>query len=195
MPQPPSNPAIDAMRGGIDACASHARPFKAVVFRAASPAYAKSADLVTGRGALTHPGRWNQAGLARVVYASLEPETALAESLSHHRYYQIPVDEALPKVIASIEVSLRRVLDLHEQAVLRALKLRLGSLTREDWRRASASGRLPASHAVGAAAFAAGLEGLIVPSAAREGSANLVVFPDNLAAGSGLAARGLERPS
>jgi hypothetical protein len=40
-----------------------------------------------------------------------------------------------------------------------------------------------ATQAIGAAAFADGLEGLLVPSATRLGD-NLILFPDNLRAGS-----------
>lgn len=51
------------------------------------------------------------------VYTRLSAATATAEALSHHRYYNLPIETALPRVLVSIRVSLSRVLDLTERRV------------------------------------------------------------------------------
>src|SRR5437870_6910515 len=56
-----------------------AAPWSGVVYRATSPHYASSRDLVSGEGARLHGGRWNAPGTFAAVYASLDPQTAMAE--------------------------------------------------------------------------------------------------------------------
>ena len=53
-----------------------------------------------------------------------------------------------------------------------------------DWRKEVKAGLLPVTQAIGRAAFAANVEGLIVPSAARVEGFNVLVFPQNLRKGS-----------
>ena len=53
-----------------------------------------------------------------------------------------------------------------------------------DWRKEVKDGVLPVTQAIGQAAFEAGLEGLIVPSAAQLDGFNVLVFPANLKKGS-----------
>ena len=66
-----------------------ARPWCGIVYRSATPRYATTGEVLTGQGSRGTGGRWNPAGLA-AVYASLAPETALAEALAHFRYYGSP---------------------------------------------------------------------------------------------------------
>jgi len=49
-----------------------------------------------------------------------------------------------------------------------------------DWRKEQNNGREALTQAIGMAAFAAGYEGLLVPSAATRNGPNLVVFRENL---------------
>jgi RES domain-containing protein len=53
--------------------------------------------------------RWNPPGSVHTVYASLDVETAVAESLQHFRFYGIPVSKAMPRVLVALEAKLERV--------------------------------------------------------------------------------------
>jgi hypothetical protein len=59
-------------------------------------------------------------------------------------------------------------------------------MTGEDWRRMNASGKEALTQAIGRAAFEAGFEGFIVPSAQDKRGQNLAVFQEKLLPGSGL---------
>ena len=59
-------------------------------------------------------------------------------------------------------------------------------LKREDWREENDSGRESLTQAIGRAAHAARIQGLLVPSSQLPKQTNLIVFPDRLAAGSRL---------
>jgi len=165
-------------------------PWKGTFFRFTSARYAASDDLVSGEGSRVHGGRWNPPGSFAAVYGSLEPETATAESLALQRRYGVPDEWGMPRVLCAIETDVKSVLVLDEAACAK-LGLELGELAREDWRAAEDLGRESLGRALGRAAHAAGFEGLLVPSAARRGARNLVVFPRALRPGSRLRARGL----
>ena len=51
-----------------------------------------------------------------------------------------------------------------------------------DWRKEMAAGEEPVTQRLGRAGHAAGLEGLLVRSAADQSGHNLLIFPDNLRA-------------
>ena len=148
------------------------------VYRSAAPRYCRSSDLVSGLGSAQWGGRWNPPESFRAVYASLDPETAMAESLATFRYYGWALYEAMPRVFRALEVRLSAVLELQSPPG------RLEAALAEDWRVLQASGQESTSQAIGRAAFEAGLEALRVPSHARPGRFNLVVFPENLQPGS-----------
>lgn len=185
----------DRFLKGIAALVVMAKPFEGVVYRAVTPRFARSHDAASGEPGKLHHGRWTPAGLGRAMYASLDPETALAESLAHHRYFGIPVDQALPKVIVSIEVRLGRLVDLTAPRSLRVLGIDVKELTDCDWRRALDTGVEPITHALGRVLYELKAEGALAPSGARHGSRNIVVFPDHFTGGSRVRARGLDNPS
>ncbi|MFQ6090246.1 MAG: RES domain-containing protein, partial [Candidatus Bipolaricaulia bacterium] len=87
-----------------------------------------------------------------------------------------------PLVCAEVQVTLRKVLDLSDDRVLRELGIERGDLMRvtgdeaEDYR---------LTREIARAARAAGFEALKVPSVTTCGS-NLVVFSDRLSRSSGL---------
>lgn len=161
------------------------RPWRGVIYRSATPRYAQGSDLLSGLGSARYGGRWNPPGLA-AVYGSLDPETAMAETLSHFRYYQIPEQAAMPRLFVAVAADLAQVLDLRDAALRRRLRLYLGALLRPDWRAAVHAGLLTLAQQFAAAAAAAGCEALLVPSLARVGGANLVVFPQRLGPGASL---------
>ena len=160
-----------------------------VAYRSVSPAYAGTRDLLSGEGVRRHGGRWNAAGSFAVVYASLSPETAVAEALARVRHYGIPDADALPRVLVALDASLASLADLTDGGARRILGVSRRRLRSEPWRRAADAGREALTQAIGRAAFAAGLEALLVPSSASRAGANLVVFPERLRTGSRLAVR------
>lgn len=152
--------------------------YQGVVFRSTSPAYANESDLLTGEGSRITGGRWNPRGIA-VVYASLGPETALAETLAHNRYYGIPDDHTMPRTFVAIDVKLTVVLDLRAGSIRQRLKVAAARMLDIDWRSQMQRGREPITQAIGRTASQAGWEGLLVPSAADRQGSNLLVFPQN----------------
>lgn len=78
--------------------------------------------------------------------------------------------DLLPRDIVTIEVSLHKVLDLTDPAILRALKFNLDELTEDTYKHTFDLAR---------AVFQAGIEGIVDPSAIGRGK-NLVVYSENL---------------
>jgi RES domain-containing protein len=155
-----------------------ARPWTDEVFRATAPEWATAEHLLSGLGGIMVAGRWNAMGAFRVIYASLTPEGALAEALARARHRGIADSYAMPLVVSGLRVRLAAVLDLRTDEAGNALAISADLLAREDWRVATAGGRESLSQAVGRAAHAAGLEGMIVPGVA---AANLLILPDHAA--------------
>lgn len=136
---------------------------------------------MNGEGSRKHGGRFNPPRVCAAIYASLDPETAMAETLAHFRYYGIPEHAAMPRVFTALDVSLRRVLDLTDAKVMRELALTADSFLREDWRKLQDAGKESAGQALGAAVFdLEKWEGLLVPSAARADGRNVVILPERL---------------
>lgn len=156
------------------------RAWSGILYRSASPKYAATDDILSGAGTKLLGGRWTPAGAFRATYLSLDPETAFAESLAHHRYYSIELQSALPRVVVAARADLAVVLDLTDAAVAAQLGIDLGAIVAQDWRATVAAGSIPDSHRIAITLHAARLEGFIVPSAARRGFSNLVILPDSL---------------
>jgi RES domain-containing protein len=168
----------EALSRGLKRATKHAGPFAGAAFRATSVQYANRDDLLTGQGAKRAGARWNPAGSFAAVYLGLTPETALAETLAQHRHFGWADEDAMPFVMVGLEVSLQTVLDLADGEVRRALAVSDARMLNDPWRKAKAPESL--TQAIGRLAFEAGLEGIVVPSAAARGTNNLVVFPGNL---------------
>jgi RES domain-containing protein len=83
-------------------------------------------------------------------------------------------------VFAGVKLTLQKVLDLTEPMILRRLGVTRELLTHEDWRAIQDAGGESRTQVIGRAAFHAGFEGLIVPSARWETGNNVVIFPDKL---------------
>lgn len=156
------------------------RSWAGVVFRSASLRYANRDDFLTGVGARASGARWNPPGSFAALYTSVEPDTAVIESLAHHKYYSLPVEEALPRVLAAIRVVLQIVLDLTDLRVRRALRLNRETLMTDDWREQNKHGEESLTQAIGRIAWETEWEGMLVPSASANGKVNLIVFPGNL---------------
>jgi len=165
------------------------RPWSGVAYRSVSPAWAGDRDLLSGEGVRRYGGRWNAAGGFAAVYASLTPETAVGEALAHVRHYGIPEADAMPRIVVALDAAVAALLDLTDGSVRRSLRVSRRRLRTDPWRSAAEGGREALTQAIGRAAFEAGLEALLVPSAADRRGANLVVFPARLRPGSRLAVR------
>jgi hypothetical protein len=87
---------------------------------------------------------------------------------------------AMPRLFAALEVRLTRVLDLRRGPVRSTLKVSSVRLTAAEWWKLQKRGQEAVTQAVGRLAWQARWQALLVPSAARPGGANLIVFPANL---------------
>jgi RES domain-containing protein len=150
------------------------------IFRFSNPNYSKASDIVSGEGARYASGRWHPRGACRLSYTSTAPETALAESLAHVRYYRLPLSKALPSVLVALRLTARRVLDLRVGSTRQALRLPLKTLLQGDWRKENQQGNEAVTQAWGRAFGQAGFEAVLVPSTAHIGGTNVLVFPENL---------------
>ena len=108
--------------------------------------------------------------------------TAVQEALAHHRYYELGIENALPRVLVSIRVELKKVLNLADANVRRTLGVTRQQLVGEDWRAANEKNQEAFTQAIGRLAWIAGWQALLVPSMPYPGGVNLVIFPDNLPA-------------
>ena len=164
---------------------SRAGKLSGTVYRSCDPKYATSADLLSGRGSRLYGGRWNPIGVTS-IYGSFDPETAMAETLAGAKYFGMPVHSTMPRVFVAIEFKLLAVLDLTDGGVRKSLGISESRMLNCDWRRESATGSDALTQSVGRAASEAGLEAILVASAAIDDGENLVVFVDNLHGGSHL---------
>lgn len=119
-----------------------------------------------------------------MVYSSLTPETAMAETLAHYRYYGIPVEDAMPRTFVAIKTKLAAIVDFRTGELRRRMQISLDRMLSLDWRSEVHAGREPITQMLGHAASDVGLEGMIVPSSAHLEGHNLIVFPQNLRRGS-----------
>jgi filamentous hemagglutinin len=181
-----THPNADRLRTALGRCASRAVRWSSVVYRSATPRYANKDDLLTGIGSRSAGARWNPPRSFPAVYASLDPHTALDEVLAHFRHYGIPIESAMPRVTVSVRVGLARVLDLTDGPTRSVLRVSARRMLDEPWREEQSAGREALTQVIGRLARELGWEGLLVPSAARKGGVNLIVFPDNLGRGSTL---------
>lgn len=173
------HPQADRLERTLAKCLGRAIPWVGELFRSTSPRYANRDDVLTGAGSKTAGARRNPPNSFRTIYTSLDVETAVAESLAHFRYYGLAVTKAMPRVLLAVKAKLRRVLDLTDTGTRRVLGVSRRKLLAEPWREEQKKGREALTQAVGRLAYSAGLEGLLVPSAAHDGL-NLVIFPANL---------------
>jgi RES domain-containing protein len=152
--------------------------WQGVVYRQCGVKYATNRDLLTGSGSSLYGGRWNPKGV-KTVYASLTPETAMAEALSNFRYYGMNVAKAMPRVFVAVECRFEKVLNLTVGSIRQRLRVSHQRML-DDWRRLQAVGRPVITQLIGQAASAAGIEAILAPAGAFGGGENIVWFPGNL---------------
>jgi RES domain-containing protein len=86
----------------------------------------------------------------------------------------------MPRVIVALKAKLERVLDLRDGGVRRVLGVSEKRMLTEPWREEQKKGHEALTQALGRLAFDLDYQGLLVPSAARRGGSNLILFPANL---------------
>src|SRR5438105_14101152 len=101
-----NHPESDRLRRALERCLPNAAAWTGDLFRSASTKYANKDDIVTGAGSKVAGARWNPPASVHTVYASLDVETAVAESLQHFHHYGIPVSKAMPRVLVALEAKL-----------------------------------------------------------------------------------------
>jgi RES domain-containing protein len=180
---PSSGPTLNQFRTRLTRLLPLAAAFAETVYRSSTPQYVNESDLLTGEGSRRNGGRWNPVGVA-AVYASLTPETAMAETLAHNRYYGIAVADAMPRTFVAMAINLQAVLDFRLGIVRQRIQASLDRVLTVDWRKEVRAGREPITQAIGRAASEVGWEALIMPSAVHPNGHNLLVFPANLLSGS-----------
>jgi RES domain-containing protein len=178
-----SYPRSNLIQARMRQCLALAGPWSGSIFRFATVRYANRTDFLAGLGSKKYGGRWNPPGLFNCVYGSLEPQTALEESLATFLAYGIPLDRARPRVLASVSLKLHVVLDLTTVSSLRILRVTRKHLSTLDWAIEQARGVEALTQAIGRLAWEEKLEALIVPSARASGT-NLVLFPGRRRRGS-----------
>jgi RES domain-containing protein len=160
----------------VKSVAKHAQGLTGVWYRCVETSFAH--EIVSGEGARTHGARWNPLGSFRTVYLSDSPETALQEYFARARRMRWPDHKSLPMVMAGVDVSASRILDLRTPEVAAEIAPILNA-EKQEWRRIQ-NQREAASQAVGRAVREAGLQGLLAASQQVSGGTNLILFPDKL---------------
>jgi RES domain-containing protein len=179
------HPRSDEIAAVLAQCMPYSGPWSGAFFRATVTSYANLADLLSGKGSARFGGRWNPPG-CRSVYGSLDPHTAMSESLANYEDHGIPLSQAMPLVFVGINARLQAVLDVTSAEFLAPLGLTISDLLRVDWQAEQDAGREGLTQAIGRAAYVAGVEGILVPSARVSASQNIVVFPQRRRKGSSL---------
>ena len=127
-------PTLDQLKHRMTPMLPTANGFAETVYRSVSPKYATESDLLTGAGSKRQGGRWNPRGVA-VVYNSLTPETAMAETLAHYRYFKIPIEDAMPRTFVAVVMKLKAILDLRQGPVRQRLQVSLDVCGQILWQR------------------------------------------------------------
>jgi RES domain-containing protein len=147
--------------------AAPVRIFSGLVWRQCAP----TRRLLDVASPAAGPGRYHRAGDPGAWYASTTERGAWTELFRHHTSNEISPFEVRRR-IGRARVENLRVLDLTDPRVREALAVTEADLTSDD---------LARCQALGNAAWAAGLEGVLAPSAALAGEIILVVFPSGIA--------------
>jgi len=138
-------------------------PFQGTTYRIVPARYRDSP--LSMLGAYLHGARYNPRGVFDCLYTSLDLETAWVEL---ERYFTVPPRGGFLRAVIGLRLS--RVLDLTDETLLRQAGAGLPDLI-------STSYEIP--RALGVSAWTNGIEGLLIPSAARLRGKNLAVLLDN----------------
>jgi RES domain-containing protein len=155
------------------------QPWTGAVYRVTTLNYPDPKSILLGEGSFRYGGRWNAVGSFRAVYGSTEDTVAVAESRANAEYAGMSYPFRTPRLLVTIEFSLRRVVDLSFEQVRKDLDINLEMLSQEDWRKIQEQRRESFTQTLGRAVFENGGEGLLAPSARIPSGVNVVYFPWN----------------
>ena len=127
-------------------------------------------DAVASSFSRSAGGRWNPPGEFGALYTTTGEDDIEREMERAAEKRGITPKDLLPRDIVTIAVSLQKVLDLTDPAILLSLKFNVDDLTKDAYDDTCALAR---------AVFRAGIEGILVPSAIGKGK-NLVIYLENL---------------
>lgn len=155
-------------------------PCTATAFRLIHAKYVDTA--LASIGSYRFGGRYNPASAFEVLYLADSPLTALQEvELLIRRDERLFAVKGSPRILLSVDVSLRRMLDLTDGRWQKALNTNLQELT-GSWLAMNAAGHIAPTQTLGQVCYENGrIEALKVPSARDAQAFNLAVFPDRLA--------------
>lgn len=103
----------------------------------------------------------------------------MEESRANVEYAGIPFPVRTARLLVTIELDLRKVIDLTNSEVIEMMEISADELRAEDWRKVQDQGYESLTQAFGRAAFDSGINGMLVPSAKVESGVNVVYFPEN----------------
>lgn len=181
-------PKFDEIKRELLKFAGKGTDFSGVCFRCTQPEFAS--QIVSGAGSQKHGARWTPKGSFPTVYLCETAEAALQEYLARGRRLKLPDHEALPMVMAGVEVRVKNLLDMTNREIAEAIRPLLDE-EKVHWRARQDQGEA-VSQAIGRAIQEICFSGLIAPSQALPNSRNIVIFPQKLGRGEALAAAGLE---
>ncbi len=183
IPHPDRNDLLARLRERLGEISTS---FTGPVYRFLDPRYSRASEIFAGKGSEYSNGRWLLKGRTLLTYTSLQPETALAESLSAGRYFGFPDGNSTPILLVSGTATISPIVDLRDGYVRQRLLLGLKTILGTDWRAENLIGKEAITQALGWSLHEAGAVGFLTESAARKGGANLMVFPENLSKPSSL---------
>lgn len=137
--------------------------FSGTVYRICSARH--RGNVVSTRGSILHGARYNIRGYFGALYTSLSKETARREMA---RYFTVPPIGGFVEV--SIGLKLSRLVDLTNRRLLRKAQV--------AWEQLIETQSI-VTQEIGLRAWEAGIEALLVPSAANPAESNLAVLLDN----------------
>jgi RES domain-containing protein len=148
--------------------------FDAVVCRVVPAPYSP----LNSKGSRRLGRRFNPRGLDALYFATT-PDLALRDSTQRSTGRDFA--PFAPRTIVCVRLRLAAVLDLHDEEVRTSVGLALADIASTEWQATD----LPTpTQALGLRAHQAGVEAILYPSRLNTETANIVVFPDNLRAGS-----------
>ena len=177
---PPPHPESIRLQVAILACTSFDSSWNGDAYRVVAVSRANESNLLSGEGSRIWGGRWNPPDTPPTCYFALDYATAMEEALAQNRKQGLPDARALPLVTTATSLTLRRTLNLAEKQVSDILGVSIERMIVEPH---DDPGSESISQAIGRIAWAVCYQALLVPSAAKRSSRNLVVFPNKLTSG------------
>lgn len=129
-------------------------------------------------GSVEYGGRWNRGKRYGAVYTSLDKETLKAELMKAVEARGYRIRDLFLRSISTIEVRLKKVLDLTVSENRKKFKIKLADTMTDE------EGSKEKCLQVADKARDLGFEAILTPSAANPQGKNLNIFPDKLLKGS-----------